>query len=91
MVTGAASGDVVRSAGGTGRGGYADDAGCDSLAGGLLHGANATLHLLGEKAQDAVLVAVEQRLGLRQPEAHGPAEYDMSMPAQRRSVLEESN
>lgn len=97
MVTGSTSGYVVRSTGGTGWGGCADDAGYDSLAGGVLHGANATLHLLREEPQDSVLGAVEQRLGLSQPEAHRPAEsktpiiqLKILQPAQRRSVLEES-
>lgn len=96
VVTGSTSGYVVHSTGVTGRGGYSDDAGYDSLAGGVLHWANTALHLFRKEPQDSVLIAVEQRLGLSQPEVHWPAERKIPFkqlrilqPAQR-SALKES-
>lgn len=72
VMTGSASGGVVGGAGGAGGGGGAHHAGNGSLAGGLPRGAAAALHLLGEGALHAVLIAVEQRLSPAQPETDGP-------------------
>lgn len=73
MVTGSAAGGVVGSARGAGGGGGANAAGYDSLARGMLHGADAAFHLLGKGARHAMLIAVEQGLGLAQPESKRPA------------------
>lgn len=73
MVTGSAAGRVVGSARGTGGGGGANAAGYDSLASGMLHGADTAFHLLGEGARHTMLIAVEQRLGLAQPISKRPA------------------
>lgn len=59
MVTGSAAGCVVTSTGGAGGGGGAHNAGNDSLAGGLLCGAATALHLLRERTQHTMLIAVE--------------------------------
>lgn len=74
MVTGSATGCVVSGTGGAGGGGGAHNAGDDSLAGGLLPRADAALHFLKERAQNAVLIAVEQGLSPVQPKPNRPAE-----------------
>lgn len=74
VVTGSTAGCVVSGTGGAGGGVGAHDAGNDSLAGGLLRGADTALCVLGVEAQDSVLAAVDERLGPAQPKPNGPAE-----------------
>lgn len=99
MMTGSTTGRVVRSAGGTRWGWCANNAGYDSLAGWMLHGANTTLGLLRKESQHSMFVAVEQRLSLIQPEPCRPTERTTPMiylhgrilqAGQKRSVLQES-
>lgn len=76
MVTGSASGGIVGGTLGAGIGRGAHNTWDCSLAGGLVHRTCAALSRLGERSQDSMLIAVEQRLNCTQPKANRPVEKE---------------